>query len=182
MPDLLDRCIKLDASFYAEIISNESSEFLNVLGLLQLMRLCRVFRVLRRIPGMWIMLYTLHASMKELVLIMAILCVSTLFFASCMYYLDGSGQFSSVPVSCWWGITTLTTLGYGDMVPSTLSARVVGMACSIAGALMLSLTIPTLINNFLSMYHNIKYMVFKEEVFLKLHRNTELNETGFKVY
>ena len=53
-----------------------------------------------------------------------------------MYMLEGADQpavFSSIPAAMWWAIETLTTVGYGDMVPVTAGGRLVGGIVSVIG-------------------------------------------------
>jgi hypothetical protein len=53
-----------------------------------------------------------------------------------MYMLKSQGQpgvFRSIPAVMWWAIETLTTVGYGDMVPITAVGRLLGGAISIVG-------------------------------------------------
>jgi Ion channel len=55
---------------------------------------------------------------------------------SLMYMLENDVQpevFTSIPVAMWWAIETLTTVGYGDIVPMTVAGRVVGGCVSIIG-------------------------------------------------
>jgi voltage-gated potassium channel len=56
--------------------------------------------------------------------------------------------FTSVGASLWWAITTLTTTGYGDMVPVTLPGRLVGGAVMIGGISTISLLAGILANGF----------------------------------
>jgi voltage-gated potassium channel len=56
--------------------------------------------------------------------------------------------FSSVGASLWWAITTLTTTGYGDMVPVTLLGRLVGGGVMIGGISTISLLAGILANGF----------------------------------
>lgn len=136
-------------------------------------RLLRIVRLLRRIPGLYIILFTLQTSIRELVVILGILLCATFFFSSLIYYAgnqslgEGDNIFDSIPVGCWWAVTTLATVGYGDMFPTELPGYFIGGACATVGAVLLGLTIPTLIKNFLSMYFNIKYMMYKEAEYLR---------------
>ncbi len=53
-----------------------------------------------------------------------------------MFMLESEDQpavFSSIPAAMWWAIETLTTVGYGDMVPVTVFGRIIGGAVSIVG-------------------------------------------------
>ena len=53
-----------------------------------------------------------------------------------MYMLENEGQpdvFTSIPVAMWWAIETLTTVGYGDIVPTTAAGRVDRRCVSIIG-------------------------------------------------
>jgi hypothetical protein len=47
--------------------------------------------------------------------------------------------FNSIPAAMWWAIETLTTVGYGDMVPSTAAGKLLGGLVSIVGIGMLAL-------------------------------------------
>ncbi|MCO8265078.1 ion transporter (plasmid) [Haloferax prahovense] len=68
---------------------------------------------------------------------MLVLVSSTL-----MYFVEGSVQpeaFSSIPETLWWGVVTLTTVGYGDVVPVTPLGRLLGAATMLGGVAFFAL-------------------------------------------
>lgn len=53
-----------------------------------------------------------------------------------MYYIEHPAQpevFSSIPATLWWGVVTLTTVGYGDVVPITALGQLVGAIVAVLG-------------------------------------------------
>ncbi|CAG5117701.1 unnamed protein product [Candidula unifasciata] len=130
---------------------------LDFLLLLRLMRIIKIFRVIRRVPGLWIMIYTLKASYKELGLMLLFLIVGTLLFGSVIFFVDDNSIFTSIPKSFWWAIVTMTTVGYGDMIPVTPWGQLVGSLTAICGVLVVAFTIPSLVNNFTDFYNLIQY-------------------------
>ena len=48
-------------------------------------------------------------------------------------------KFGSIPAALWWGVVTLTTTGYGDVVPHTVAGKMIGAAVMISGILVLAL-------------------------------------------
>src|SRR6202012_1370208 len=68
--------------------------------------------------------------------ILFILLLTLIISGSLMFMIEGEAQptgFSSIPAGMWWGIETLTTVGYGDMVPVTPLGKIVGGFVSITG-------------------------------------------------
>lgn len=134
----------------------------DVITFLRLLRVFRIFRLMRHFPGLWILFYTLKASVKELLLLLMFLCVGMLFFASLIYYTDDRETFTSIPMACWWSIITMTTVGYGDMYPTTKWGYVVGSMTAICGVLVIGFTVPVLVNNFILYYQHTQCAINRE--------------------
>jgi voltage-gated potassium channel len=53
-----------------------------------------------------------------------------------MYYIESSaqpGSFSSIPAAMWWGVMTMTTVGYGDVYPITPAGKVLAGVIALLG-------------------------------------------------
>jgi len=130
---------------------------LRALRFLRLVRLVRVLRIFRfmtwpAVQQLKVMLKIMSSVMESGIFVIIILmCTSTVIAASLIYLfesvqcLEVSGEcnaqshFNSIPSAFWWSVVTLTTVGYGDMVPSSTMGKVVGGLTAICGALLLAL-------------------------------------------
>ena len=59
-----------------------------------------------------------------------------IFFSSTLVYLaekEINPDFSSIPAAFWWAMATLTTIGYGDVVPITSLGKIIGGLSAFVG-------------------------------------------------
>ena len=149
-----------------QTLVNSSST--KIITILKVTRILRIFRLVRRVPGLWILIYTLKGSLQELCLMIAFLCVGMLICSSLIYYEDDRKTFTSIPHSFWWALITMTTVGYGDMYPLTEWGYVIGSLTALSGLLMIGFSVPILVNNVIMYYQHIQFGLEEE----KLKRNT----------
>lgn len=158
--------------------ATQATAFVHFMPLLRLMRALRIFRLVRRVPGLWIMIYTLRASFKELTLMLVFLLVGTLFFSSVIYFVDDPDVFQSIPHGFWWAIVTMTTVGYGDVAPTTVWGKLVGSVTAICGVLLVGFTIPALVNNFITYYQHVEFVIKKERLMAELSSKERCKSTS----
>jgi voltage-gated potassium channel len=76
----------------------------------------------------------LVASRRKILVFLFSVLTLIVVFASFLYVIEGPERgFTSIPISIYWAIVTLTTVGYGDIVPQTGMGRVVAGCAMIAG-------------------------------------------------
>jgi voltage-gated potassium channel len=95
-----------------------------------------MLKVVPGVPGLRQLRRVLVLESGPLLSVLVIFLM-VLFLASVAeYYLEHDVQaatFGSVPAALWWAVVTLTTVGYGDVVPITVLGRLVGAVVMICG-------------------------------------------------
>ena len=107
-----------------------------ILRLLRLFRLVRIFKMGRYSTAFQMIANVLNRRKEELLVTLTIVLLVLVLASSLMYYVEHEVQpeaFSSIPATMWWGVATLTTVGYGDVYPITSIGRVLGAFIAIMG-------------------------------------------------
>lgn len=121
------------------------------LRFIRVLRMVRVFKLTRYSNAITILLQVLAQERKSFGAAFFILTIVT-FIASCGIYLfEYKAQpiaFASIPAAMWWAVSTLTTVGYGDVTPITAMGKFFGGIISIIGIGMVALPTGILASGF----------------------------------
>lgn len=115
---------------------------LRALRLVRLSRLLRVAKLGRYSLAVQTLQRVLRNKAPDLLSLLFLLLVLLVVSSTLMFHLEHAAQpnaFTSIPTTMWWGIITLTTIGYGDLAPVTAGGRVLGGCIAILGIGMFAL-------------------------------------------
>lgn len=130
--------------------------------ILRVFRLLRIFCLFKlgRYSDSYRLISRVIISKKEHLIVSLALVFSLLIISSSlMYYIEKEAQpavFSSIPATMWWGIVTLTTVGYGDAYPVTLAGKILSGAIALTGIGLFALPAGLLATGFTEELHNKK--------------------------
>ena len=105
-----------------------------VIRVLRVLRIFRVFKLAEYLGEANTLMVALKASKKKIIIFLYSVFIFVVVFGSVMYLVEGAENgFTSIPRSVYWAIITLTTVGYGDIVPQTNIGKMIAAAVMILG-------------------------------------------------
>jgi len=99
-------------------------------------RLFRVLKLMRHSPSLNTLFQVLKNEGPTIFSALSILVLMIIFSSAAMYLVERKAQpdvFGSIPQAMWWASITLTTVGYGDVVPITIAGKILGVMITILG-------------------------------------------------
>lgn len=132
---------------------------LRFIRIFRFMRIFRVFKLDRYVGSLRTIGRVLQGKKDEIFSLSASMFIVVMLSSFFMYLVESEAQpemFSSIPMTVWWAVSTLTTVGYGDMYPVTLLGRVLGCIIAVLGIGMFALPTSILGAGFLEEMHRAR--------------------------
>eukprot|EP00760_Papus_ankaliazontas_P016907 PhM_4_TR1692/c2_g1_i2/m.19013/K04875/KCNA2; potassium voltage-gated channel Shaker-related subfamily A member 2 len=177
------------------MIPGSASSGAGVLLILRIIRLTRIFRVFklsRYNQDVKLVFTTIMRSRNAISLLVFLLIIALTIFSSLIFFVEQSGahfnedkqrweldddghvsHFQSIPASMWWCIVTLTTVGFGDAVPTTGLGRLVASFAMLVGVLVIAFPTMILGKNFNDVTNQAHEQ--QREMYKKLQRWREMS-------
>ncbi|HIC7643111.1 TPA: ion transporter [Serratia liquefaciens] len=109
-------------------------EFVMLLRVLRILRVLRVLKLLRYMSEMGMIWRSIKLARHKLAMFFGFVAVVLCVFGGLMYAIEGgSGGFTSLAAAIYWAVVTLTTVGYGDIVPHTPLGRLLTSVLILVG-------------------------------------------------
>lgn len=110
------------------------SQSLMIIRALRLLRIFRVLKLVKFLKEASILARSLQASRHKIMVFLMTVLMITMIMGTIMYLIEPSeAGFTSIPQSIYWAIVTLTTVGYGDIAPTTVLGKVFASLIMILG-------------------------------------------------
>lgn len=109
---------------------------LRFVRVLRLARMVRALKLARYSRAYGVVARVLQKRRAELLVALGLITTLLIVASSLMYFVERDAQpevFSSIPASMWWAVTTLTTVGYGDIYPVTTLGRALAGIVALLG-------------------------------------------------
>lgn len=154
-----------------EEVSN-SFKALRMVKMIRLMRMIRLAKAAKHSEVITTFVSSVTEATHGLMLLVAFLGMGALFSATVVFFIESDEPetlFTSIPVAMWWAMATMTSVGYGDMVPTTTAGKITGVFTMVAGVLVISVSGAVVTSAFIRHF---------DKKMLKVQRDKEKRKTS----
>ncbi|BDR12852.1 ion transporter [Vibrio sp. STUT-A11] len=97
-----------------------SASFMGVIRALRVLRIFRILKLVRYLQDSNVLLRSLLMARRKIFIFFSAVAILVTIFGSLIFIVEGpENGFTSIPKSIYWAIVTITTVGYGDLIPQT---------------------------------------------------------------
>jgi voltage-gated potassium channel len=110
------------------------AQTLIIIRAIRLLRVYRILKLVRHVTEANILIKALKAGRFKITVFLSTVLSIVLIMGTLMYLVEGEkGGFTSIPKSIYWAVITLTTVGYGDIVPQTVLGQAIATIIMVIG-------------------------------------------------
>jgi voltage-gated potassium channel len=118
---------------YLSLIIPGAQSFL-VIRVLRLLRVFRVLKLVQFVGEASVLAAAVRASARKIIVFLGTVLTVVVIVGAAMYLIEGEANgFTNIPVSIYWAIVTMTTVGYGDIAPQTALGKILASGIMILG-------------------------------------------------
>lgn len=178
--------------FLLFFMSGQEVQDLRILRVLRLVRVFRLMKIGKYSAEVETLTRSMARSWEALALLASLLFSAMVFFGAVLVTLErgkwneemgcyvrngdsSCSPFESIPMSFYWGVTTMTTVGYGDATPSTPLGKVAACCSMMCGVLIIALPVAVMGEKFVQAYADVT-----DE--LRVGKLTEKRETAQEIH
>lgn len=118
---------------YLAVLFPEAALLIDV-RILRLLRIMRIFKLTAYLTEYRLLAEAMSASRRKIMVFLSVVVMIVLIVGTLMYVIEGPKHgFTSIPLSVYWAVSTLSTVGYGDLVPRTDIGRALASFMMLVG-------------------------------------------------
>ena len=118
---------------YLAILLPETHALIDV-RILRLLRIFRIFKLTDYIVEYQMLAEALAASRRKILVFLSVVLMVVLILGTLLYVVEGPEHgFKDIPTSVYWAVTTITTVGFGDITPKTEAGRFIASVMMLLG-------------------------------------------------
>ncbi len=102
---------------------------------IRLLRVLRLLKLIRYLRAMRLFFASMADIVDIVFVVLATICIMVLLSGNLIHHIEPE-TFPNAFIGCWWSLVTMTTVGYGDLVPVTVSGKLVASVTMLAGITM----------------------------------------------
>lgn len=143
-------------------VDGGATQGFRVLRIIRLPRVFKIFKLGKYSEGLVLIIEGLKRSFSALQLMVFLMVVGMVIFASLMYLVEKETQcygqyvFATIPDACWFVFVTFTTAGYGDAFPKTATGQAIAVLTMFSGIVLLAMPISIIGQKFTEVYSEIE--------------------------
>jgi voltage-gated potassium channel len=116
------------------VIIVPGAQFFLTVRILRLLRIFRILKLTEYLSEAGIITEALRSSRRKISVFLFTVLTLVVVIGAAMYMVEGPANgFTSIPISMYWAIVTLTTVGYGDLAPQTTLGKILASLVMIIG-------------------------------------------------